>query len=250
MKHILVVDDEPSIVILLEYTLKQAGYKVSIARDGKAAYDMISSQNFDLVLLDIMLPKMDGMEVCRRIRQERIQVPIIMLTAKSEEYDKIIGLELGADDYITKPFSPREVIARIKAVSRRTNSPSNHPIIEKNDALENQPLSSENQSLKGIVNYGDIQIDLDHFEVLVRGEKVELTPKEYELLVYFTQRQGRIISRDQLLNQIWNFDYAGETRIVDVHISHLREKIEEDTKSPKYIKTVRGFGYKFEVPRV
>ena len=250
MKHILVVDDEPSIVILLEYTLKQAGYKVSIARDGKAAYDMISSQNFDLVLLDIMLPKMDGMEVCRRIRQERIQVPIIMLTAKSEEYDKIIGLELGADDYITKPFSPREVIARIKAVSRRTNSPSNHPIIEKNDALENQPLSSEDQSLKGIVNYGDIQIDLDHFEVLVRGEKVELTPKEYELLVYFTQRQGRIISRDQLLNQIWNFDYVGETRIVDVHISHLREKIEEDTKSPKYIKTVRGFGYKFEVPRV
>ena len=250
MKHILVVDDEPSIVILLEYTLKQAGYKVSIARDGKAAYDMISSQNFDLVLLDIMLPKMDGMEVCRRIRQERIQVPIIMLTAKSEEYDKIIGLELGADDYITKPFSPREVIARIKAVSRRTNSLSNRPIIEKNDALENQPLSSEDQSLKGIVNYGDIQIDLDHFEVLVRGEKVELTPKEYELLVYFTQRQGRIISRDQLLNQIWNFDYAGETRIVDVHISHLREKIEEDTKSPKYIKTVRGFGYKFEVPRV
>ena len=250
MKHILVVDDEPSIVILLEYTLKQAGYKVSIARDGKAAYDMISSQNFDLVLLDIMLPKMDGMEVCRRIRQERIQVPIIMLTAKSEEYDKIIGLELGADDYITKPFSPREVIARIKAVSRRTNLPSNRPIIEKNDALENQPLSSEDQSLKGIVNYGDIQIDLDHFEVLVRGEKVELTPKEYELLVYFTQRQGRIISRDQLLNQIWNFDYVGETRIVDVHISHLREKIEEDTKSPKYIKTVRGFGYKFEVPRV
>lgn len=250
MKHILVVDDEPSIVILLEYTLKQAGYKVSIARDGKAAYDMISSQNFDLVLLDIMLPKMDGMEVCRRIRQERIQVPIIMLTAKSEEYDKIIGLELGADDYITKPFSPREVIARIKAVSRRTNLPSNRPIIEKNDALENQPLSSEDQSLKGIVNYGDIQIDLDHFEVLVRGEKVELTPKEYELLVYFTQRQGRIISRDQLLNQIWNFDYAGETRIVDVHISHLREKIEEDTKSPKYIKTVRGFGYKFEVPRL
>lgn len=250
MKHILVVDDEPSIVILLEYTLKQAGYKVSIARDGKAAYDMISSQNFDLVLLDIMLPKMDGMEVCRRIRQERIQVPIIMLTAKSEEYDKIIGLELGADDYITKPFSPREVIARIKAVSRRTNSPSNRPIIEKNDALENQPLSSEDQSLKGIVNYGDIQIDLDHFEVLVRGEKVELTPKEYELLVYFTQRKGRIISRDQLLNQIWNFDYAGETRIVDVHISHLREKIEEDTKNPKYIKTVRGFGYKFEVPRV
>lgn len=250
MKHILVVDDEPSIVILLEYTLKQAGYKVSIARDGKDAYDMISSQNFDLVLLDIMLPKMDGMEVCRRIRQERIQVPIIMLTAKSEEYDKIIGLELGADDYITKPFSPREVIARIKAVSRRTNSPSNRPIIEKNDALENQPLSSEDQSLKGIVNYGDIQIDLDHFEVLVRGEKVELTPKEYELLVYFTQRKGRIISRDQLLNQIWNFDYAGETRIVDVHISHLREKIEEDTKSPKYIKTVRGFGYKFEVPRV
>ncbi|EPH07809.1 response regulator transcription factor [Facklamia hominis] len=250
MKHILVVDDEPSIVILLEYTLKQAGYKVSIARDGKAAYDMISSQNFDLVLLDIMLPKMDGMEVCRRIRQERIQVPIIMLTAKSEEYDKIIGLELGADDYITKPFSPREVIARIKAVSRRTNLPSNRPIIEKNDALENQPLSSEDQSLKGIVNYGDIQIDLDHFEVLIRGEKVELTPKEYELLVYFTQRQGRIISRDQLLNQIWNFDYVGETRIVDVHISHLREKIEEDTKSPKYIKTVRGFGYKFEVPRV
>ena len=250
MKHILVVDDEPSIVILLEYTLKQAGYKVSIARDGKAAYDMISSQNFDLVLLDIMLPKMDGMEVCRRIRQERIQVPIIMLTAKSEEYDKIIGLELGADDYITKPFSPREVIARIKAVSRRTNLPSNRPIIEKNDALENQPLSSEDQSLKGIVNYGDIQIDLDHFEVLIRGEKVELTPKEYELLVYFTQRKGRIISRDQLLNQIWNFDYAGETRIVDVHISHLREKIEEDTKNPKYIKTVRGFGYKFEVPRV
>lgn len=176
---------------------------------------------------------MDGIEICRELRREKVDTPIIMLTAKDSEIDKIIGLEIGADDYMTKPFSPREVIARMKAVFRRYEKGQQKPVEQVDDS---------------IIIVGDIEINPAEFTVKVRGEEIILTPKEFELLIYLAKRQSRILSREQLLNAIWNYDFAGETRIVDVHISHLREKIEEDTKEPKYIKTARGFGYKFEAP--
>lgn len=252
MKRILVVDDEQSILMLLEYNLNQAGFDVVTAEDGKAAYKLIKKEKFDFIILDIMLPKMDGMDVCRRVRQEKIDTPILMLTAKDDEYDKIIGLELGADDYMTKPFSPREVIARIKAIGRRFGQDKSE-VAEKiitQDEKEIIPLQAEVEelSVNGSLKLGKLEIDPDRYEVLSEGKSIDVTPKEFELLLYMAVRKGRILSRDQLLNNIWNFDYAGETRIVDVHISHLREKIEKDTKNPEYIKTVRGFGYKFEVP--
>ncbi|MGX7109176.1 response regulator transcription factor [Facklamia miroungae] len=253
MKRVLVVDDEQSILMLLEYNLNQAGYDVVTAEDGKTAYKLIKKEKFDFIILDIMLPKMDGMDVCRRIRQEKIDTPILMLTAKDDEYDKIIGLELGADDYMTKPFSPREVIARIKAIGRRipNESISDEESPKKAETKEflsiNNPTDfSENSN--DVIKLGKLEIYPERYEVICEGQSVDVTPKEFELLLYMAVRKGRILSRDQLLNNIWNFDYAGETRIVDVHISHLREKIEADTKNPEYIKTVRGFGYKFEVP--
>ncbi|MHA3224504.1 response regulator transcription factor [Globicatella sulfidifaciens] len=253
MKRILVVDDESSIVTLLQYTLENAGYEVDVALDGKTAYQMIKSEKYDFIVLDVMLPQMSGMDVCRRVRQKGIQIPILMLTARADEYDKIIGLELGADDYMTKPFSPNEVLARIKAILRRS-SVSNYRVddeIEESEVEEvrmtpdNSVPIPENDNQK---TYGDLTILTDRFEVWVRGEQIEITPKEYELLVYMTDRQGRTLSREQLLTQVWQFDYLGETRIVDVHISNLREKIERNNKNPEYIITVRGFGYRFEVP--
>lgn len=249
MKKVLVVDDEQSILTLLEYNLSQAGYDVVTAEDGKSAYKLIKKGDFDFIILDIMLPKMDGMDVCRRVRQEKIDTPILMLTAKDDEYDKIIGLELGADDYMTKPFSPREVIARLKAIGRRLK----HGQADSPDKLNDESAASlakeeSDQGLKEALQMADLEIYPEHYEVICRGQRIDVTPKEFELLLYMAMRKGRILSRDQLLNNIWNFDYAGETRIVDVHISHLREKIEIDTKNPQYIKTVRGFGYKFEVP--
>lgn len=249
MKHLLIVDDEPSILTLLEYNLTQAGYQVDTAEDGKVAYQMIKDNNYDFIILDVMLPGMDGMDVCRQVRKDGIQTPILMLTAKSDEYDKIIGLELGADDYMTKPFSPREVAARIKAIFRRTEQQV--PEIRRETILGDQADESEEleEITDEIITVGEIDIYPDRYEVQVNKEKVDLTPKEFELLIYMAVRKGRTLSREQLLNSIWQFDYTGETRIVDVHISHLREKIEEDTKNPQYIKTVRGFGYKFEVPQ-
>lgn len=253
MKRILVVDDESSIVTLLQYTLENAGYEVDVALDGKTAYQMIKTVNYDFIVLDVMLPQMSGMDVCRRVRQKGIQTPILMLTARADEYDKIIGLELGADDYMTKPFSPNEVLARIKAILRRS-SVSHYRVddeIEETEVEEvrmtpdnSVPIPESNTEK----TYGELTILTDRFEVWVRGEQIEITPKEYELLVYMTDRQGRTLSREQLLTQVWQFDYLGETRIVDVHISNLREKIERNNKNPEYIITVRGFGYRFEVP--
>lgn len=253
MKRILVVDDESSIVTLLQYTLENAGYEVDVALDGKTAYQMIKTVNYNFIVLDVMLPQMSGMDVCRRVRQKGIQTPILMLTARADEYDKIIGLELGADDYMTKPFSPNEVLARIKAILRRS-SVSHYRVDDEIEEAEvekvrmtpdNSVPIPENDTKK---TYGDLTILTDRFEVWVRGEQIEITPKEYELLVYMTDRQGRTLSREQLLTQVWQFDYLGETRIVDVHISNLREKIERNNKNPEYIITVRGFGYRFEVP--
>lgn len=232
MKKVLIIEDELSILKLLTYNLEQEGYEVESSMNGQEGLDKALSTKYDMILLDLMLPGKDGMEICRELRQERQEVPIIMLTAKDTEIDKILGLEIGADDYITKPFSPREVIARMKAIFRRYKQSSEEEV-EKEELL--------------IV--GDIQIYPEKYEVIVRGQNVDLTPKEFELLLYLVRRTGRILSREQLLNAIWNYDFAGETRIVDVHISHLRDKIEENTKKPEYIITARGFGYKFEEPK-
>jgi len=241
MKKVLIVDDEQSILTLLAFNLEKEGYQVDTALDGLEGYKMAFAHPYDFIILDLMLPSMGGMDICKKLRQEKIEAPIMMLTAKDDELEKIIGLELGADDYMTKPFSPREVLARMKAIMRRMNSKSNVA-----DSLINSDGSTENYEL---IKVGGIQIDPSQYEVIVRGEKIEVTPKEFELLMYMIKRINRILSREQLLDAIWNFDYVGETRIVDVHISHLREKLEVDTKNPVYIQTVRGFGYKFEAPK-
>lgn len=237
MKKILIVEDELSILKLLTYNLEQEGYEVESAMEGDKGLEMALSNSYDMILLDLMLPNNDGMEICRELRQKKSEVPIIMLTAKDSEIDKILGLEIGADDYITKPFSPREVIARMKAIFRRYKKSENKKEVE------------SKQTQEEVVIVGDIMIYPDKYEVFVRDVLIELTPKEFELLIYLARRTGRILSREQLLNAIWHYDFAGETRIVDVHISHLREKIEKNTKKPEYIITARGFGYKLEEPK-
>ena len=240
MKKVLIVDDEQSILTLLAFNLEKEGYHVDTALDGLEGFKMALAQSYDFIILDLMLPSMGGMDICKKLRQEKVEAPIMMLTAKDDELEKIIGLELGADDYMTKPFSPREVLARMKAIMRRMSS--------KNNAEEALSKAGDNEE-EELIQVGDIQIDPSQYEVIVRDEKIDVTPKEFELLMYMIKRINRILSREQLLDAIWNFDYAGETRIVDVHISHLREKIEVDTKNPAYIRTVRGFGYKFEAPK-
>ncbi|MCS1351603.1 response regulator transcription factor [Mechercharimyces sp. CAU 1602] len=234
MKRILVVDDEPSIVKLVQFNLEKEGYKVDIATDGSTALEMAKNQDPDLVVLDLMLPQMDGLEVCRRLRQEKHYMPILMLTAKNEEFDRVLGLELGADDYMTKPFSPRELLARIKAIFRRVEA-------------VHAPVSAE--SKEECIHIGELMILPEGYEAKLDGELLELTPKEFELLLFMARSKGRVLSRDQLLNAVWNYDFVGDSRIVDVHVSHLREKIEKDTRKPIYIKTVRGIGYKFEGPK-
>ncbi|WP_028274385.1 response regulator transcription factor [Atopococcus tabaci] len=235
MKKVLIVDDEQSIVTLLSFNLEKEGYEVDTAMDGQEGFDMARANDYDFIILDLMLPKKDGMDVCRELRQEKVETPILMLTAKDDELDTIIGLELGADDYMTKPFSPREVLARMKAIFRRSANAESAGTETKEDSDD-------------ILEIGELRIFPEKYEVFVRGEAIELTPKEFELLLYMAKRKNRILSREQLLNAIWNYDYTGGTRIVDVHISHLREKIEQDTKKPAYIRTARGFGYKIEEP--
>ncbi|MCD8511748.1 MAG: response regulator transcription factor [Bacillus sp. (in: Bacteria)] len=227
-QHILIVEDEASIVTLLQFNLEKSGFSVTTAMDGKTAFEKAVQGTYDLIVLDIMLPEMDGLEVCKQLRQNKVLTPILMLTAKEEEFDRILGLELGADDYLTKPFSPREVIARIRAILRRTQ-----------DQKEMVATVKTNQ-----ITIGELEIYPENHAIYLKGKSIELTMKEYELLVYLANHQDKVLSRDQLLNAIWNFEFVGDTRIVDVHISHLREKIEADTKNPKYIKTVRGIGYK------
>lgn len=234
MPDILVVDDEDSIVTLLQFNLEQAGFKVDTAYNGEEALNKALENSYDLIVLDLMLPKLDGLEVCKQLRINKVLTPIIMLTAKDEEFDKILGLELGADDYMTKPFSPREVVARVRAILRRI------------DQTEAKSLSE--QLAEKVIKIGEIEIYPENYEVFKKQQLIELTPKEFELLLYLAKHKGRVLTRDQLLNSVWNYDFAGDTRIVDVHISHLREKIEPNTKKPIYIKTVRGLGYKFEEP--
>ncbi|GKU81541.1 response regulator transcription factor [Niallia sp. NCCP-28] len=235
-KKVLVVDDEQSILTLLQYNLQQAGFECLTAMDGEEGLNLAIQSNPDVILLDLMLPKMDGMEVCKQLRQQRNSTPILMLTAKDDELDKILGLELGADDYMTKPFSPREVIARIKAVLRRSQYQKEAPAIESTDKEES-------------ISIADLKIFPDFYEAYFKDELIELTPKEFELLLYLAKHKGRVLTRDQLLSAVWNYDFVGDTRIVDVHISHLREKVESNTKKPIYIKTIRGLGYKLEEPK-
>ena len=233
-KKILVVDDESSIATLLKYNLEQAGFQVETARDGEEGYNAVLEKTPDLIVLDLMLPKMDGMEVCKALRLQKINTPIIMLTAKDDEFDKVLGLELGADDYMTKPFSPREVTARVKAVLRRSY------------------VTSDDGNSKGsdqTFEFGHLRVYPERFEVLLKDVNLDFTPKEFELLVYLMENKNRVLTRDQLLSAVWNYDFAGDTRIVDVHISHLRDKIEENSRKPLFIKTIRGLGYKFEEPK-
>ena len=233
MKKVLVVDDEPSIVTLLTFNLEKEGYKVTSAADGQEGLDLALEHSYDFIILDVMLPSIDGIAITQKLRQEKNDTPILILTAKDDQVDRIIGLEIGADDYLTKPFSPREVLARMKAIFRRIESRKTQ-----SDEAEPEYLS-----------IGQIKADLTNYQVTIEDQPIELTPKEFELLVYFMKRKDRVIDRDTLLDRIWNFDFSGQSRIVDVHVSHLREKIERDPKHPKYLLTVRGFGYKFQEPK-
>ncbi|MBC7344552.1 MAG: response regulator transcription factor [Clostridia bacterium] len=221
---VLVVDDEPSIVELVEFNLKAAGFKVVSAYDGPAALEKLKQERPDLMILDLMLPGLDGLEVCRLVRQQS-SMPILILTARGTELDRVLGLELGADDYLVKPFSPRELVARVKAIMRRTMGGTDAP--------------------SQVLRVGAIEVDRERRRVTVGGEEVELTPKEYQLLELFISHPGKVFSRQSLLHQLWEDDYYGDARTIDVHIHHLREKIEKDPGEPEYILTVRGVGYKF-----
>ncbi len=228
-KKILVVDDEPSICLLIEYNLKLAGYEVQCVHDGESALAAIRQFRPDLVVLDLMLPKMDGIQVCSKLREQHDMVPIIMLTALQDLSDKIAGLDNGADDYMTKPFSPHELISRIQAVLRRVNR-----------------LPSESE--KAPIRIGNMVVQPSQREVTVEGKRVDLTPKEFELLLFLCKHQGKVLSRRQLLHGVWEHQFMGDTRIVDVHISHLRDKIEKNARSPQYIVTIRNVGYKLTEP--
>lgn len=225
MAKILVVDDEIVISTLLKYNLEENGYEVTVASDGQTAYDLAKQESFDAILLDLMLPVIDGMTLLKNLRQDKVSTPVILVTAKGDEFDRVFGLELGADDYITKPFSPREVVARVKAVLRR--SQVDHQVLAESDVIKVQ----------------NVVID-DNKKVVTRDNQIlTLTPREYELLLYFAHRIGRVIDRETILTAVWGYEFTGESRMVDMHISNLREKIETNPKSPQLLKTVRGFGY-------
>ena len=232
-KTILIVDDEPPIREVLVYNLKKEGYNVIEAEDGITAVNIATEQRPDLILLDIMLPKLDGLSVCKRIKNT-YNVPILMLTAKDSEIDKILGLELGADDYITKPFSVRELVARVKANLRKVDISSNATRL---DAYETEKKKTN----KIIVN--DLELDLDKFEVKVRGEIMDLTLREFEVLKFLASQPGQVVTRETLLEKGWGYEYYGDIRTVDVTVRRIREKIEKDTSAPKILITKRGVGY-------
>ncbi len=223
MTRILVIEDEESIGSALEYQLGREGYDVAWVQDGAKGLETFETSGADLILLDLMLPSMSGEEVCRSIRKTSA-VPVIMLTAKGDEVDRVVGLELGADDYVTKPFSTRELMARIKAVLRRGR-------LEPGDT--------------DVLEGGDIRLDVDRVEATVRGKQVHLTRKEFEVLELLMRNSGRVLPRDTLMDQVWGADYFGDTRTLDVHIKRLRAKCEEDPHEPRHLVTVRGLGYKF-----
>jgi two-component system alkaline phosphatase synthesis response regulator PhoP len=223
---VLIVDDEEAIVKLVSFNLEKEGFETLAAYDGREALDIIRREPLDLVVLDVMLPEMDGLSLCRQLRLDGIQVPILMLTAKDGEIDKVLGLEIGADDYLTKPFSPRELVARVRALLRRTKEAKDEP--------------------EELLKLGSLEIFPLRYEVRRDGRELDLTSREFELLLLFCQNKGIVMSREQILEKVWGYDFYGDARVVDVHIRHLREKIEIDPSNPRYIKTVRGVGYKLQ----
>lgn len=227
---VLVVEDEESFIEALQVGLKREGFRVEVARDGRQALDLFDLVRPDLVLLDVMLPNVSGIDVCRQLRK-RSQVPIIMVTAKAAEIDTVVGLEVGADDYITKPYRLRELVARMRAVLRRA------------------PLDRAGELTEDALVVGDVQLDPDRHEVVIRGERASLPLKEFELLHILLANAGRVLPRETLIDRVWGNDYVGDTKTLDVHIKRLRAKIEDDPGTPQKIVTIRGLGYKYERPR-
>ena len=231
-KKILIVDDEKPIVEILTYNLHKEGYETIEAYDGEQAITLALTQKPDLILLDIMLPKVDGLTVCKRIRHTLTNVPILILSAKDEEIDKILGLELGADDYITKPFSVRELMARVKANLRKSE------VIQDVEQVEEETEEDGNK-----IEVGELKLDLDKYEVKVRGEVIDLTLREFEVLKYLANQPGQVVTRETLLEKVWGYEYYGDIRTVDVTVRRIREKIEKDTSNPKILITKRSVGY-------
>ena len=229
---ILVVEDDRNLLEVLKYNLVKEGYEVLTAADGVQALDAARSNKPDLIVLDIMLPKLDGFEVCRILRTE-MTAPILMLTAKAGETDKVVGLELGADDYMTKPFSMREFLARVKAMLRRAE-------------MMKTAATPAQEPIPSLIKVGEIEVDLARHTVSRSGTLIDLSPKEFDLLGFLVKNKEQVFTRDQLLEKVWGYDYAGDTRTVDVHVRWLRQKIEYDPANPKHLLTVRGIGYKFE----
>lgn len=228
VEKILVVEDDRNLLDTLKYNLRKEGYDVVTAGDGEMALEVARKEKPDLLILDIMLPRLNGFEVCRILRKE-MTLPILMLTAKVDETDKIVGLEIGADDYMTKPFSMRELMARVRAMLRRTKMTG--------------PLTSEKISP---MKTGDLEVDVARHKASYAGSTLELSPREFDLLAFLAKNKGLVFSREQLLEKVWGYDFAGDTRTVDVHIRWLRQKIEADASNPRYLVTVRGTGYKLE----
>lgn len=234
--HILVIEDETALRETLVYNLQKQGYQVSAEQDGAKAIHTARVTPPDLILLDLMLPGLDGFEVCRILRQE-MNVPILMLTARADEIDRVIGLEVGADDYITKPFSMRELLARVKAQLRRVR-------MDKANNPSQQPLTpSPNPN---VLQFGNLEININRHQVLLNDQPLDLKPKEYELMLFLARHHGKVLSRELILQRVWEWDFSGGSRTVDVHIRWLREKIENDPSTPQRIVTVRGAGYRFD----
>jgi len=225
VETILVIEDDPSILLGLKKNLEFEGYTVLVAQDGEQGLEMAFDSKPDLILLDIMLPQVNGFEICRSVRKHEPAVPILMLSAKDQEIDKIMGLDLGADDYITKPFSVKELLARVKAALRRTRA-----------------LDGEHEPF----HFGDIEVDYSGRVLRLKGDPLECTPKEFDLLRFLIRNRGRVLSRDQILNKVWGYDYYGTPRTIDNFIQKLRQKVERDAQEPDHILTVRGIGYRFE----
>lgn len=233
MSKILVVDDEKNILELVRFNLEREGYQVLTARDGLAGLELARKENPDLIVLDVMLPEMSGLEICQELHQNPVtkSIPIIMLSARADEVDRVLGLELGADDYVTKPFSPRELVARIKARLRRARG---------GEGREGEAAPAAR------LDFGCMVIDEEKFAVYIGGVKQDLTPKEFELLRFMARQPGKVFSRDHLLERVWGYDYAGDSRTVDVHIRHIRQKLEHLLDDAQFIETVRGVGYRFK----